>query len=113
MKCKDCGHDDKLHTDAGCTHEPFCGCFASGEHIRNQSVLSDIYQDQAQAWQEVIDFCRELGANSNHGNSGISMVKGFILELYQRAETYKLMKKFIRNERRLINVSKPTDNHNQ
>lgn len=41
------------------------------------------------------------------------MVKGFILELYQRAETYKLMKKFIRNERRLINVSKPTDNHNQ
>ncbi len=34
MKCKNCGHEDNLHTEVGCTHEPFCFCFTSGESIR-------------------------------------------------------------------------------
>lgn len=40
MNCKDCGHDSSLHTDAGCTQEPFCGCRTGRE-----SILVDAIRD--------------------------------------------------------------------
>ena len=32
--CPECQHPKNEHNDAGCTHEPFCGCRNSGEFLR-------------------------------------------------------------------------------
>jgi hypothetical protein len=99
MKCPECHHDDKLHTDAGCTQEPFCGCRISGERIRfgNEEALISIRKDQAKAWEEVIDHCRALGMKDRHGSSGIEAVLNFITELHEDAKTLREMKRYFRN----------------
>lgn len=56
---------------------------------------NDVAQDMADAWSNVYEFCRQLGAREQP--TGKQVVERFILDLHEKAQKYDRLIGLIRN----------------